>query len=166
MAAICVFPPAHGGDLSRVIFLHPLFNLVSRFEYCRNRIVLCPRLAAVQIPPPMDRRAASYVRDQLVYEEFKPVEAPPPSLGTKDPFQREVSWTIVVERGWNKPGGQPSKIETQAQPVKVGKGKRRVRYSVAKSSSILTVYRNRCCILRMLLFFFPWFRVPAARGGL
>ena len=39
----------------------------------------------------MDRRAASYVKDQLVYEEFKPVEAPPPSLGTKDPFQREVS---------------------------------------------------------------------------
>eukprot|EP00903_Cladosiphon_okamuranus_P008332 g8015.t1 len=41
-----------------------------------------------QIPPPMDRRAARYVRDQLVYEEFKPVEAPP-SLSTKDPFQRE-----------------------------------------------------------------------------
>eukprot|EP00752_Nemacystus_decipiens_P003228 g2986.t1 len=42
-----------------------------------------------QIPPPMDRRAATYVRDELVYEEFKPVDAPPPSLGAKDPFQRQ-----------------------------------------------------------------------------
>ncbi|CAM9627506.1 unnamed protein product [Pylaiella littoralis] len=42
-----------------------------------------------QIPPPVDRRAASYVQNQLVYEQFKPSQMPPPSLGNKDPFQRE-----------------------------------------------------------------------------
>ncbi|CAM9777000.1 unnamed protein product [Ascophyllum nodosum] len=43
-----------------------------------------------QIPPPMKRRAASYVEDRLVYEDFR-AEAvpPPPSLSAKDPFQRK-----------------------------------------------------------------------------
>lgn len=51
----------------------------------------------------MDRRAASYVSDQLVYEEFQPVEAPPPSLGAKDPFQREVRVGFVEgKRAWKR----------------------------------------------------------------
>lgn len=45
----------------------------------------------VQIPPPVQRRAASYVEDELVYETYDPNEAAaPPSLGKKDPFQRTV----------------------------------------------------------------------------
>ncbi|CAM9494557.1 unnamed protein product [Ectocarpus sp. 6 AP-2014] len=43
----------------------------------------------------MDRRAASYVKEQLVYNQIKPEDAPPPppSLGTaqgsRDSFQRD-----------------------------------------------------------------------------
>ncbi|CAM9565811.1 unnamed protein product [Ectocarpus sp. 8 AP-2014] len=54
-----------------------------------------------QIPPPMDRRAASYVKEQLVYNQIKPEDAPPPppSLGTaqgsRDPFQGDEKRGIL-----------------------------------------------------------------------
>ncbi|CAM9701947.1 unnamed protein product [Laminaria digitata] len=46
-----------------------------------------PRPIRTQIPPPMDRRAASYVKDRLVYEEFQ--QQPQSSLEPQDPFQRQ-----------------------------------------------------------------------------
>ncbi len=81
-----------------------LLPIRSQSRLCIARPPLAFFCSPVQIPPPMDRRAASYVSDQLVYEEFQPVEAPPPSLGAKDPFQREVGVDLGggERRAWKR----------------------------------------------------------------
>lgn len=54
----------------------------------------------LQIPPAMQRRAASLVEDRVVYEPLAAAEQAPPSLEkTPKPFQREVSPTDRLSSG-------------------------------------------------------------------
>lgn len=65
-----------------------LRNVQRRCRHYCAALTLASPPPVLKIPPPMDRRAASYVKDRLVYEEFQ--QEPPPSLEPKDPFQRQV----------------------------------------------------------------------------
>lgn len=100
-------------------------------------------IAEMKIPPPMDRRAASYVKEQLVYNQIKPEDAaPPPSLsttqGSRDPFQRDEVGTECVAR--------VAIDRSLAARAAIGRGRGRCRWCLVCQCACLCD-ANQLCLL-------------------